>query len=277
MTELPFQPTGLAAWCLLALLLGLKHGVEADHLATIDALARLQEPRRRAASGLWFALGHGAVVAALAVVAAALPSAWRLPPAGTAAIAAVSALLLLGLGVANLVTVLAAAPGASPAGAAGALQRRVARLVARSPGWAPVATGAMLALSADTLAMAALFGTAGHGQAVPPVLATAAIAGCFAAGMALVDGLDGWWLTRLLSRADERAARAARTMGWAVALLGITMGVLMLCRLAWPWLDDRLDGAAWLLSAAAIGVVAGAYLWALRAARQRNGALPHPT
>lgn len=273
MVDAPFQPASLAAWCLLAILLGLKHGLEADHLATIDALTRLQPARRRSASGLWFALGHGVVVALVAVTAAALPIAARLPAAAALLMALASALLLIGLGTANLASVLSARVRPSPA----PHDRRVARLVAMSPAWAPAAAGALLAVSADTLAIAALFGTAGSGHALPAPLATALMAGGFVAGMALVDGLDGWWLARLLARADERAARAARTMGWAVALLGVTMGSLMLCRLAWPWLDERLEGATWLLSAAAVLVIACAYGWALRVARQRADPLPHPT
>lgn len=273
MNELPFQPASLATWCLLAALLGLKHGFEADHLATIDALARLQSARRRSRSGLWFACGHGGVVALVATAAALLPAAWRLPATAADAMAALSAVLLIGLGVANLATVLAA----TDASAATRHDHRVARLVALSPSWAPAAAGALLAISADTLALAALFGTAGQGHTLPPPLAATLIAASFIAGMALVDGLDGWWLARLLARADERAARATRTMGFAVALLGVTVGTLMLCRLAWPWLDERLDGAAWLLSVAAVLVIACAYGWAQRTARLRGGALPNPT
>lgn len=273
MDDFPFQPAGLAAWCLLALLLGLKHGLEADHLATIDALTRLQPSRRRSPSGLWFALGHGAVVALVALSAASMPVAWQLPSAATTLMAGVSALLLIGLGTANLASVLSAGTPSSPA----SHDRRVARLVAMSPSWAPAAAGALLAISADTLAIAALFGAAGQGHVLPAPAATAAMAGGFVAGMALVDGLDGWWVARLLARADERAARAARTMGWAVALLGVTMGTLMLCRLAWPWLDEHLEGAAWLLSAAAVLVIACAYAWAQRKAGLRARPLPHPS
>lgn len=273
MNDLPFQPAGLATWCLLALLLGLKHGLEADHLATIDGLARLQSPGRRSRCGVWFALGHGGVVGVVATAAALLPQAWQLPPTAATVMAAVSAVLLIALGVGNLASVLSS----SNHGALAQHDPRIARLMALSPSWAPAAAGALLAVSADTLAIAALFGTAGQGHALAAPLATAVMACSFIAGMALVDGLDGWWLARLLAKADERAARAARAMGRAVALLGITMGSLMLGRLAWPWLDERLDGAAWLLSALVMAVVAGAYLWAQRTARLRIGTLAHPT
>jgi hypothetical protein len=54
----------------LAFTLGLKHGLDADHLATIDGLTRFNA-RARPAMARWcgalFSLGHGAVVVVVAV------------------------------------------------------------------------------------------------------------------------------------------------------------------------------------------------------------------
>src|SRR5258705_12699980 len=47
----------------LAFALGVRHGVDPDHLTAIDGLSRVR-PRR--ANGLYFAIGHGLVVTALA-------------------------------------------------------------------------------------------------------------------------------------------------------------------------------------------------------------------
>ena len=53
-------------WLGVALVLGLKHGLDADHLAAIDGLSRLHaasgRPRLARCSGLLFAIGHGALV-----------------------------------------------------------------------------------------------------------------------------------------------------------------------------------------------------------------------
>ena len=90
----------------LAVALGLKHGMDADHLATIDGLTRFNtsEGRRRLARscGFLFSLGHGIVVCIVAVAAellfhpASAPS-W-IGDFGTL----VSAFFLLLLGVINL-------------------------------------------------------------------------------------------------------------------------------------------------------------------------------
>jgi nickel/cobalt transporter (NiCoT) family protein len=59
--------TGLG---LVALLFGLRHGVDADHIAAIDNTTRklIQDGKRPITVGLWFSLGHSTVVFALIVV-----------------------------------------------------------------------------------------------------------------------------------------------------------------------------------------------------------------
>ena len=61
MHDLPTDWTALAA---LVFLLGLKHGFDADHLATIDGLTRFNARHRRPFArycGALFSLGHGAL------------------------------------------------------------------------------------------------------------------------------------------------------------------------------------------------------------------------
>ena len=52
---------------LLALGFGLRHGVDCDHIAAIDNVARKLSAARRPAAlvGLWFSLGHSTVVVLL--------------------------------------------------------------------------------------------------------------------------------------------------------------------------------------------------------------------
>ena len=95
------SPSGLA----LMFLLGLRHGLDPDHIAMIDSLtmqAARDRPKLARWTGTLFALGHGAAVAAVAIgVAVLMPDvAW---PAWTGAAVewAVIALLLL-VGVLNL-------------------------------------------------------------------------------------------------------------------------------------------------------------------------------
>src|SRR3954468_13171540 len=63
-------------------LLGLKHGLDPDHLAAIDGLTRYnagRKPRLSRWSGLLFSVGHGVVVTAISVMVATIATEWRAP------------------------------------------------------------------------------------------------------------------------------------------------------------------------------------------------------
>lgn len=63
----------LLGTCALAYVLGLRHAVDPDHIAAIDNVTRklMQEGRQPISVGLWFALGHSALIC-IAVCAIAL-------------------------------------------------------------------------------------------------------------------------------------------------------------------------------------------------------------
>ncbi|MGA2524794.1 MAG: HoxN/HupN/NixA family nickel/cobalt transporter, partial [Candidatus Bathyarchaeia archaeon] len=59
----------LAGLGIVAYVFGLRHGVDADHIAAIDNTTRklMQEGKRPCTVGMWFSLGHSTVVVALIV------------------------------------------------------------------------------------------------------------------------------------------------------------------------------------------------------------------
>ena len=79
MHELPTEWTALAA---IVFLLGLKHGFDADHLATIDGLTRFNarsQQRWARLCGVLFSLGHGAVVMVIALAVGYASERWTPP------------------------------------------------------------------------------------------------------------------------------------------------------------------------------------------------------
>ena len=81
-----------------ALLLGLRHGVDWDHIAAItDIIASQETPRRGVWLGSVYALGHAAMVFALGLAAIVLGE--RLPPSFDAAMGRVVGVTLVALGV----------------------------------------------------------------------------------------------------------------------------------------------------------------------------------
>src|SRR5271154_3429052 len=94
----------------LAYTLGLKHAVDADHIAAIDNTTRklMNEGRRSLAGGLWFSLGHSTVVVLVTLVIALASDGARerldgLKDAGALIGTAVSVLFLVVIGLGNLV------------------------------------------------------------------------------------------------------------------------------------------------------------------------------
>jgi high-affinity nickel-transport protein len=238
MTDLPTSYLALAG---LALVLGLRHGFDADHLATIDGLTRLHRPGAAGAArwcGTLFSLGHGAVVVAVVAGLTQVQGGWQVPEWFQSTGLAVSLLFLFGLGLANL-QALRQAPQGQPVQPVGWRSRWLGRMVRGRHPLAAVWVGALFALSFDTLSQAALFALAGQAYGPAGALLLALL---FTAGMVLTDGFNGWWLARLIAGADARAVQASRVMCATVAL--VTLGVAVLGALRWasPALDQWADG-----------------------------------
>ena len=94
-------------------LLGLRHGMDPDHLATIDGLTRLNlaaKPRLARWSGALFSLGHCIVVIALTVFIGLMAAQWNMPQWLDSTGAWISIAFLISLGLFNIFAVLNAAP-----------------------------------------------------------------------------------------------------------------------------------------------------------------------
>jgi high-affinity nickel-transport protein len=103
----------LAGLGIIAYVFGLRHGVDADHIAAIDNTTRklLQDNQRPFTVGMWFSLGHSTIVIALivALVFATRTVIGRIPAlvSGGALIGTtVSGVFLWLIGIVNLVIVL---------------------------------------------------------------------------------------------------------------------------------------------------------------------------
>jgi nickel/cobalt transporter (NiCoT) family protein len=213
-----------------ALLFGLKHGFDADHLASIDGLARLQSQRGRPGlarcAGLLFSLGHGVVV---------LGAAWsfellgvgRLPqwlePVGIW----ISIVFLGWIGIVNMRNALRpanSAPVSSP------LVRWVMHLPLPRGVVGGLLVGALFALSFDAMSLAAWFALAGgrHGGLAPTLL----LAFCFVAGMVLTDALNGVVVASLIHRSQRFVQRAGRVFSFLVAGTALMVAGFGVSRLA---------------------------------------------
>lgn len=254
----------------VAFVLGAKHGLDADHLAAIDGLARFngrERPRLAPWCGTLFSLGHGGIVVMIALAIAIAAPQWTVPEATESIGAWISIFFLAALGAMNIAAVVAAPPDAvvSPIGFKG---RLFARLQRSSRPWSIALVGALFAISFDTLSQAALFALAGahFGGALHALV----FASCFVAGMLAVDGINGMWIARVLRRADRGARIASRAMSLVVGGLSLAVAGLGVLRYAAPGLSGWSDGHELLLGASVLLVVAVSALMWSRASAQAS-------
>jgi high-affinity nickel-transport protein len=273
MHELPNQ---WGALCGLVFLLGMRHGFDADHLAAIDGLTRISSRSQRAFSrycGALFSLGHGVVVLGIAMAIGLFSERWT-PPEWLDALGAwISIAFLLAIGVTNLRAALEAEPG-SVVALVGVKGRFLGRLMqARSP-FGVAAVGFLFALSFDTVSQAALFAmTATQFGGVASALMLGAL---FVLGMLVSDGLNGWWIARLIRRADRTAVIASRVMSVAVSVVSLLVAALGIGKLLSPSVDGWSGGKELMFGAIVVGVIAASYLlacWVARKRPQEGGAL----
>lgn len=263
------QADGIYPLVTLALILGMKHGMDADHLATIDGLTRFNAAagRRKLARfcGFLFSIGHGLVVCIVAVATSLLFRQGAVPMWMDAAGAWVSASFLLLLGVLNLYAVFRT-PAHEMVQMVCIKGHWLGRLKQASHPLLIALVGALFAFSFDTLSQAALFSTTAtqYGGALHALL----LAACFMFGMMLTDAANGLWISHLLHRADSRARAASRIMGVTVALLSLLVAGLGLSRLFFSEIAEWQQGRELYLGLAITGIVAVCFLFA-RNVRQR--------
>ncbi len=208
------QPV-LLGTALLAYGFGLRHAVDADHIAAIDNVTRklMQEGKRPITVGFWFALGHSTVViivtAAIAATATALSDRVEMfRDVGGTISTLVSTLFLFVIAAMNL-AILAGVWRTfrhvrlggefaeqdfdillNSRGLLARVFRPIFRLVARS--WHMFPVGFLFGLGFDTATEVSLVGiSAAQAAQGMPIWGIMVFPALFAAGMSLIDTTDG--------------------------------------------------------------------------------------
>src|SRR4051812_8111110 len=252
---------------LTAYTLGLRHAFDADHIAAIDGTTRklMAEGRRPVSVGFFFALGHSTVVF---LVAALVALGLHVVGGDGSALATVTGVVgptvsgtfLCVIAVLNLgvlaETLRALRAGGADAPAPGGLLTRVygrATRAVRAP-WQMYPLGFLFGLGFDTATeIGLLVLAAGAVSSGLPLYAALALPVLFAAGMTLLDTLDGsfmgfaygWALAKPVRKLYYNAVITALSAG--VALL---VGAVELAGVVWP------SAAGVDLNAVGVGVVA---------------------
>lgn len=254
----------------LAFVLGMKHGMDADHLATIDGLTRFNaaagRPRLARMCGFLFSLGHGAVVCIVAVATGLLFQQGVVPQWMEDVGAWVSAFFLILLGALNLNAVFST-PAHEMVRMVGIKGRWLGNLKSAGHPFLIALVGSLFAFSFDTLSQAALFSaTATQYGGVSHAFFLAV---CFMFGMMVTDAANGLWISHLLQRADATARAASRLMGVTVALLSLSVAALGLSRRFFPEASAWQHGRELFIGTAIVVIIAFSFLFA-RYSQQRS-------
>ena len=277
----------LLGTALLAYSFGLRHAVDADHIAAIDNVTRklMQEGRRPVSVGFWFALGHSAVVIllalAIAITTTELSSHFEaLKGVGNIVGTSVSTLFLFLIAAMNVVILVGVWKAFRTVRRGGAfddddfdlllnnrgllarLFRPMFRLVSRS--WHMFPLGFLFGLGFDTATEVGLLGIsatqAGQGISIWTIMVFPAL---FAAGMALVDTTDGvlmlgaynWAFVRPIRKLYYNLVITAVSVVVAVLIGGIEgLGLIgdQLSLEGWFWdgigaLNDNFNGIGFVI------------------------------
>lgn len=280
------QPVMLGT-AFLAYSFGLRHAVDADHIAAIDNVTRklMQEGKRPVSVGFWFSIGHSAVVVlvalAIAVTTTELASHFdALKDVGGIIGTAVSTLFLFAIAAMNIVilrdvwtTFCRVRRGGAfneqdfdlllnSRGLLARLFRPLFRLVTQS--WHMLPLGFLFGLGFDTATEVALLGIsatqAGQGMSIWSIMVFPAL---FAAGMSLVDTTDGvlmlgaynWAFVKPLRKLYYNLVITAVSVAVAVLIGGIEgLGLIgnQLGLEGWFWagigaLNDNFNGIGFVI------------------------------
>jgi len=283
------RPT-LLGTALLAWVFGLRHAVDADHIAAIDNVVRklMQEGQLPRTVGLWFSLGHSTIVvlASLAIAATTAAMQGRLEAVkGTGSLIGtlVSAIFLLAIAAANMAILLGIwrsfrqfrRSGRLDEGALDMLLvgrgllarlfRPLFRAITRS--WHMYPLGLLFGLGFDTATEVGLLGISATqaAQGMSPWQATVFPA-LFTAGMAMVDTADsvlmvgayGWAFVNPLRKLWYNLTITAASVLVALLIggveaLGLLGGQLALTGPFWDTVGS-LNGSFGYLGFAVVGI-----------------------
>ncbi len=240
----------LLGTALLAYSFGLRHAVDADHIAAIDNLTRkfMQQGRRPVSVGLWFSLGHSSVVLILSAVVAGTASVLQAPEfaelrtIGGVVSTLVSASFLMAIAAVNLMlmrgtwqNLRALKRGATPRDgdldlifAGGGIMtrafRRLFRMVDRN--WQIYLLGFLFGFGFDTATEIGVLGisaTSGaHGLHPWQIMLFPLL---FSAAMALVDTADGMLM---LGAYQWAYVEPRRKLVYNLVITGLSVAVALL-------------------------------------------------
>ena len=202
--------------------LGLRHGLDLDHIATIDAITRTVRDNQIFSKtvGLLFSLGHGIVVTLISIIIGAGIIESHVPEwlEGFGNWISISFLALFG--ALNLWNVFQKTPSSNlPVGIKNFLVKKI--IGEKQNPFFVVGIGALFAFSFDTFSQIALFAISASllsGWGLSAILGLS-----FTIGMVMTDGFNGFFVSTLIQRADRTSLLVSRGLGLVISIFSFAI------------------------------------------------------
>ncbi|CRK84679.1 sodium:proton antiporter [Neobacillus massiliamazoniensis] len=217
---------GSISLIMLVFILGLRHGLDADHLACIDGLTRYNWRQGRITArwvGTLFSFGHGSVVATVGVILAMVSKQFKFPDyfdTISTWISVISLFIIGTLNIYNLLRTNSADKEFEIQGIKGRFIPKIARETTNP--FMIVLIGAVFALAADTVSQTSVWAiAAGHTSGYLPVI----LGLTFMVGMVLTDTIDCYVTYRMISQSSKLGQSASKIMGWVIVVLAYGVSI----------------------------------------------------
>lgn len=214
----------------MAITLGLRHGLDLDHLATIDAITRAVRNRRYLSKmvGFLFSLGHGFVVILISLIIGSGLMKAHTPSWLEGFGNWISIFFLIVFGLLNLWNVLQGPSQSALPDGVGSLF--VKKFISKKYNPALIILiGALFALSFDTFSQIALFSITA--SLMSGWLFSAILGIFFTLGMMISDGFNGLFVSALIQRADGMSLVLSRSLGLAISFFSLITGIIGLIKI----------------------------------------------
>lgn len=208
---------------LMVFALGLRHGLDLDHLATIDSITRtVREQYYSKFVGILFSLGHGLVVIIISLLIGVGLVQNHIPSWLDGVGKGISIFFLIVFGMITLWNVIKtpASPNTTH------LSQYVSNKIADKK-YKPlliIFIGALFAFSFDTFSQVALF-------SISASIMSGWVLSCllgliFMLGMMMADGLNGLLVSSIIKKADKKSLLFSRAIGGIIAVFSLSIGFI---------------------------------------------------
>ncbi|MGG0938639.1 sodium:proton antiporter [Brevibacillus centrosporus] len=222
----------------LVFILGLRHGLDADHLAFIDGQTRFNwrmGSRIARWVGTLFSFGHGAVVASMAVILGMLIKDFTFPEHFDtfATWVSISSLFLIGtLNIYNLLRTKAKKQEFHVSGLKGKLISKIARGTTNP--FLIILVGALFALAAETVSQTSVWAlAAGNSNTYMPLI----LGLVFMIGIMITDTIDSLVVYRMITQSNKHGQFASRMIGWVIVVLAYGVSFYEAFTFFNPWAE----------------------------------------